>query len=168
MLCTRVGEVRGRRCHLQRTHMMPRQYDDRMGTKRRLSASIDASIIEAAESAVASGRAVSVSAWVNEACERQIDHERRLAAMDEFLTHFEAEFGEITDADIADASRRTSATAIVVRAQPTSDARSRSRVGKSADATTGKATGRATDTDSRAGQRSGNRQSRTSAKRRSA
>ena len=89
-----------------------------MSTKRRLSASIDAGVLDAAELAVESGRAASVSAWVNEACQRQIDHERRLSAMDDFLTRFEAEFGEITEADIADATRRTRADAIVVRAAP--------------------------------------------------
>jgi len=89
-----------------------------MTRKRRLSASIDAVVLDAAEMAVESGRAASISAWVNGACQRQIDHDRRLAAMDDFLAQFEAEFGEITETDIADATRRTRAAAIVVRAAP--------------------------------------------------
>ncbi len=90
-----------------------------MTTKRRLSASIDADLLAAAEQAVKRGGAASVSSWVNEAFRRQLEHDRRLAAMDEFLVGFEAEFGEITDDDIALATKRTRANATVVRSAPT-------------------------------------------------
>lgn len=86
-----------------------------MTTKRRLSASIDAELMAAAEEAVERGAAPSVSSWVNQAFRRQIEHDRRLASMDVFLAAFEAEFGEITDADIAKATKQTRANATVVR-----------------------------------------------------
>ena len=89
-----------------------------MSSKRRLSASIDADLMAAAEAAVQRGAASSVSAWVNEAFRRQLEHDRRLAAMDVFLATFEAEFGEITDEDIAAATKRTRADATVVRSKP--------------------------------------------------
>lgn len=89
-----------------------------MNNKRRLSATIDAELMAAAEQAVERGAASSVSSWVNQAFRRQIEHDRRLASMDAFLAAFEAEFGEITDADIATATRRTRATATVVRSTP--------------------------------------------------
>lgn len=90
-----------------------------MSAKRRLSASIDADLMAAAEEVVKRGAAPSVSSWVNEAFRRQLEHDRRLAAMDEFLVAFEAEFGEITDEDIALATKRTRANATVVRSGPT-------------------------------------------------
>lgn len=60
-----------------------------MSTKARLSASVDESIIRAAQAAVAAGRATNLSSWVNEALRRQIEHERRLLALDEFLASYE-------------------------------------------------------------------------------
>jgi Arc/MetJ family transcription regulator len=86
-----------------------------MSTKRRLSASIDEDLLAGAEEAVRNGSASSVSAWVNAAFRRQLEHERRMLAMAEFLVEFEAEFGEITDADIAAASKQASSIAVVVR-----------------------------------------------------
>jgi hypothetical protein len=76
-----------------------------MSTKRRLSASIDAELLDAAEAAVSAGTVPSVSAWVNEAFRRKIAHEQRLAAMDEFLRTYEDEFGTITEAEMAAAKR---------------------------------------------------------------
>ena len=56
-----------------------------MNGKQRLSASVDADLIEAAEDAVASGRSGSVSAWVNEALRAKCDQDRRLQALDAFV-----------------------------------------------------------------------------------
>jgi hypothetical protein len=89
-----------------------------MQGKVRLSATIDARLLSAAEAAVRRGDAASVSAWVNNAMELQLTHEKRLAALDEFLAAFEQEFGEITEAEIEDATKRTRATAVVVRSNP--------------------------------------------------
>jgi hypothetical protein len=89
-----------------------------MSTKTRLSASVDESIILAAQAAVAAGRATNLSTWVNDALHRQIEHERRMLALDDFLASYEAEHGEISDAEIRDASRRIRARAVVVRGEP--------------------------------------------------
>jgi hypothetical protein len=81
-----------------------------------MSASVDADLIEAGRAAVAGGRAESFSSWVNAALRRQADHDRRLLALDEFLARYEAEHGEITDADIEDATRWARNQTIVVPA----------------------------------------------------
>lgn len=86
-----------------------------MTSKQRLSASVDAELLEAGQTAVAAGAAASLSEWVNTALSRQAAHDRRLRAIDEYLAAFEAENGEITDDDIAEVSRRTRAAAVVVR-----------------------------------------------------
>ena len=86
-----------------------------MSAKERLSASVDAELIAVANEAVADGRAESVSAWVNDALRLKADHDRRLAALDDFLASYEAEHGEITEQEIRDASRRARAGAVVVR-----------------------------------------------------
>jgi len=84
-------------------------------SRRRLSVSVDEELIKVAKAAVAAGRVENVSAWVNDALRRQVDHDRRLAALDEFLAEYEAEHGEITESEMNDAARRARARAIVVR-----------------------------------------------------
>lgn len=74
-----------------------------MTTRARFSATVDPDLLAVGRAAVAEGRADSLSAWVNTALERQVAHERRLQAMDEFIAEYEAEFGTITEADIAEA-----------------------------------------------------------------
>ncbi len=86
-----------------------------MATKERLSVSIDPHLVEAGRAAVEAGRSDSVSAWVNEALERQAAHERRLRALDELFGAYEEEHGEITVAEMDAARRRFKERAIVVR-----------------------------------------------------
>lgn len=86
-----------------------------MTDKDKLSVTVDPDVVAAARAAVSSGRSGSVSAWVNEALHRQMDHERRLDAMDRFLAAYEAEHGVITEAEMAEAVRSTRANATVVR-----------------------------------------------------
>ena len=86
-----------------------------MISKQRLSASVDADLIEAAEAAVARGRFESVSAWVNDALRMKLDQDRRLDALAEFVAGYEAEHGEITPDEVRDAARRASTRAIVIR-----------------------------------------------------
>lgn len=86
-----------------------------MSTKQRLSASVDAEVLEAAEAAVSAGRAANVSTWVNEALHRQIAHDRRMSALDAFIEAYESEHGAITEVEIHDATRRARARATVVR-----------------------------------------------------
>ena len=86
-----------------------------MSAKERLSASVDADLVAVAREAVAQGRAESVSAWVNEALRLKAAHDRRLGALAEFVAAFEAEHGEITEAEMSEAARRARGRAVVMR-----------------------------------------------------
>jgi Arc/MetJ-type ribon-helix-helix transcriptional regulator len=86
-----------------------------MTGKGRLSASVDAELLRAAQSAVEEGRADSVSAWVNDALRLKAEHDHRMRALDSFLASYEAEHGVITEEDMAEAVRRTRSRATVVR-----------------------------------------------------
>jgi len=92
-----------------------------MKGKQRLSASVDAELMQAGHEAVAEGRAESLSAWVNDALRLKADHDRRMRALDEFVAAYEAEHGEITEEEMRAASRRARAGATVVRAASVSD-----------------------------------------------
>ena len=89
-----------------------------MSDKGRLSASVDADLLAAAQAAVAAGRAESVSAWVNDALRLKTAHERRLAALDAFVAEYEAEHGEISTEEMDAAARRARGRAVVVRSTP--------------------------------------------------
>jgi hypothetical protein len=86
-----------------------------MTAKKRLSASVDPEVLTAAEAAVAAGAAPNISAWVNAALHRQADHDRRMQALDLFLSVYESEHGVITDEEIRAARRHAREKAIVVR-----------------------------------------------------
>ena len=92
--------------------------------KHRLSASVDSDLVAAAERAVAEGRAENVSAWVNAAMRRQAEHDLRMRALGDFVAAYESKHGNITDAEIAVATRRARARAVVVRASSTKRRRS--------------------------------------------
>ena len=92
-----------------------------MTGKQRLSASVDSEFLEAGQTAVAEGRAETLSAWVNDALRLKADHDRRMRALDEFLAAYEAEHGVISDEEMADAARRARARAIVVRGRPVTE-----------------------------------------------
>jgi Arc/MetJ-type ribon-helix-helix transcriptional regulator len=89
-----------------------------MNSKERLSASVDAELIAEAHAAVASGRADSVSAWVNDALRAKVEHDRGLAALGAFIADFETEHGEITEQEMREASRKARSKAVVVRGRP--------------------------------------------------
>ncbi len=89
-----------------------------MSGKERLSASVDAELLAAAQEAVERGEAESVSAWVNEALRLKADDDRRLAALDDFLAAYEADHGVITEQEMHDAARRARAGAMVARGRP--------------------------------------------------
>lgn len=99
-----------------------------MTGKQRLSASVDAELLQAAHDAVEAGRAESISAWVNHALQLKADHERRMEALDSFLAAYEAEHGVITDAEMDEAVRRARGRATVVRAKTTKRPTSRGSV----------------------------------------
>jgi hypothetical protein len=101
-----------------------------VSNKRRLSASVDEDLIQAAEAAVKRGGAPTVSAWVNEALRQKLDHERRLSALADFVDAFEAEHGEISDAEMERAARAARARAVAVRTvKPARAPRPRRRAG---------------------------------------
>ncbi|CAN5724862.1 hypothetical protein BH20ACT1_BH20ACT1_04840 [soil metagenome] len=86
-----------------------------MSNRQRVSATVEAELLAAGGVAVSEGRAENLSNWVNEALRRQAEHDRRIKALDDFLDVYEAEHGQITEDEISEASRRTSARAVVVR-----------------------------------------------------
>ncbi|SRR6266851_4754358 len=92
-----------------------------MKSKQRLSASVDSELIQAGHTAVVEGRAETLSAWVNDALRLKADHDRRMRALDEFLTAYEAEHGEISAEEMTEAARRARARATVVRGTPATD-----------------------------------------------
>lgn len=86
-----------------------------MTTRDRLSATVDADLLEAGRAAVAAGRAPNLSAWVNDALARQVEHDQRMRALDSFLERYEAEHGPVTEDEMRDAARRVRSRAVIVR-----------------------------------------------------
>jgi len=83
--------------------------------KRRLSVSVDAALMAAAEEAVKRGEAPTLSAYVSAGLRRQLENDRRLRAMGEFIADHEREHGTITDKDIEQSLRTLQSRAIHVR-----------------------------------------------------
>jgi hypothetical protein len=85
--------------------------------KSRLTVTVDAELVAAGNAAVRHGAADSLSGWVNEALAVRAASDRRLAAMNDAIAVYEAEFGEITEAEMAAQQRADRAAAIVVRGE---------------------------------------------------
>lgn len=83
--------------------------------KQRLSATVDADLLNAAEQATARGEVATVSAWVNDALRLKLEHDRRLRALGEFIALYEQQHGEITPAEMVRAGRRARQHATVSR-----------------------------------------------------
>src|SRR5215472_14947976 len=90
-------------------------YHVSMTAKARLSVTVDTDLIDATKAAVAAGAAESISAWVNDALQLKLEHDRRLRGIDDFIAAYEAEYGEITDEEMEAAYRSMKVRAIVVR-----------------------------------------------------
>ena len=86
-----------------------------MKVKRRLSASVDADLLVAAEAAAKRGEVTNVSAWVNEAMRFKLEHDRGLSELAAVISDFEAEHGEITNVEIKKATRTARSRALTVR-----------------------------------------------------
>jgi Arc/MetJ-type ribon-helix-helix transcriptional regulator len=82
--------------------------------KARLTVTVDAELVAAANDAVAQGEADSVSSWVNKAMTAQSERERRLAGMAAAIADYEAEFGELTEEEMAEQARKDRADSRVV------------------------------------------------------
>ncbi len=85
-------------------------------TKRRVTLTIDADLLDEARAAVSDGDASSVSAWVNQAMADKTEHRRRLKALGEAIADYEAEFGKITPEEVAEQRRLDEIAAEQVRA----------------------------------------------------
>lgn len=95
--------------------------------KERMTVTVDRALVEAANAAVASGRASSISTWVNAALAERVAKERHLRGLAEAIASYEAEFGEMSGAEMVAQQRRDRADAIAVRAPRKTSARSRRR-----------------------------------------
>ena len=80
------------------------QYDDGM-TKRRVTVTLDAELVEVANQVVASGRAESVSAWVNAALARESERDRLLQNGREAIAAYEAQYGAFTEEELVEQAR---------------------------------------------------------------
>ena len=94
-----------------------------MKPKQRLSASVDADLLAAAEAAARRGDARTLSAWVNDAFRLKLEHDRRMRALATFIDAYESDHGEISAAEIELATRAARARALPVRALATGNPR---------------------------------------------
>ena len=76
---------------------------------------IDRDLLDAANEAVASGRASSLSTWVNAAMAERAAKDRYLRALAVAIADHEAELGTISEAELIAQQREDRRTAIVVR-----------------------------------------------------
>ena len=83
--------------------------------KARVTVTLDHVLVEAANAAVAEGRADSVSAWVNLALAEHVAKERRLAVLSNLVADYEAHYGVITAEELALREREDRRRAVVVR-----------------------------------------------------
>jgi Arc/MetJ-type ribon-helix-helix transcriptional regulator len=84
-------------------------------SKQRLSVSVDAALLRAAEEAVERGRAPTLSAWVNEALRLELERDRKLEALSEFVAAYEAEHGVISPEELARSVRASVASSRAAR-----------------------------------------------------
>ena len=76
---------------------------------------VDPEVIEAGNRAVAAGLADSLSGWVNNALSEKAEHETLLENGRKAIAAYEAEFGKITEEEMAEQRRIDHENAIVVR-----------------------------------------------------
>jgi hypothetical protein len=92
-------------------------------TKQRLSASVDAELLGAAETAAKRGEVANVSAWVNDAMRLKVEHDRGLTELAAVIADFEAEHGELTKEEMQRAARMARSRAVSVRGTRAGEAR---------------------------------------------
>ena len=92
-----------------------------------MTVTVDRALVEAAKEAVASGRASSLSTWVNAALAERVAKERRLRGVAEAIASYEAAFGEMSEAEMIAQQRRDRASFIAVRAAGKAPVRGRRR-----------------------------------------
>ena len=79
---------------------------------------VDHELVEAGNEAVAAGQAESLSGWVNSALAERAARDRRLRSLAEAVEDYEAEFGEITEAELAVVRQRDGRRSVVVQGPP--------------------------------------------------
>jgi Arc/MetJ-type ribon-helix-helix transcriptional regulator len=105
--------------------MLISKYDFGMSKKGRITITLDRELIEAANAEVAAGRADSLSAWMAAAVTNHLENERRLAALDDAIAWYEAQYGAFTPEELAEQERRDRRNAIVIRGSGKRRARKR-------------------------------------------
>lgn len=88
-----------------------------MQRKRRITVTVDDAVYRAALLAVKSGRAESVSGWVNHALARQRENDERLANLRELVEEYQAEHGAFTAEELEEQERLDREAAAAVRAR---------------------------------------------------
>lgn len=83
--------------------------------KERMTVTVDPELVDAGNRAVADGRADSLSAWVNVALRDRALQDQRLRSLADAIADYEADYGEITDDEMAAQVRRDREGAAVVR-----------------------------------------------------
>lgn len=83
--------------------------------KARLTVTVEPGLVRAGHEAVAAGDAESLSAWVNLALADRAARDRRLRALGDAISAYEAEFGVITAKELADQDRADRLSARVLR-----------------------------------------------------
>lgn len=86
-----------------------------MSTKRRVTVTVDEDVLAEGLRAVEDGAADSLSGWVNESLTAQAVRQRQLRALAEAVREYEAEAGEITEAEVRAQQRADRGAATVVR-----------------------------------------------------
>jgi Arc/MetJ-type ribon-helix-helix transcriptional regulator len=99
--------------------------------KERVTVTVDADLVAAGNRAVKTGRAESLSGWVNEALLEREEKDRRLKAMAEAVAAYEAEFGTISAAEMAAQKRADDRAAVMVRGARQRSARASGRRSRS-------------------------------------
>ena len=92
-----------------------------------MTVTVDRTLVDAANQAVASGRAPSISTWVNAALAERAAKERQLRTMAGAIAGYEAEFGAISEAELVSQQRDDRHTSIAVREPRKKPTRSRRR-----------------------------------------
>jgi nucleotide-binding universal stress UspA family protein len=83
--------------------------------KLRLTVTVAPELVEAGNRAVAEGKAGSLSAWVSGALAEKVHRDVQLGHLRAAIADYEAEFGEITPAEIRAQQRADRGDAVVVR-----------------------------------------------------
>lgn len=70
--------------------------------KSRVTISLDPELAADVQRLVDEGHSDSLSSWVSEAIRQRHDRDMRIAKLGELVSDYEAEFGEITEAEMAE------------------------------------------------------------------